>query len=118
MTDSLLTAGSAFIEIGVFAATLVAWQRAPFARPRLAVLLGALAPLMLFYASLTLTHFFLREEAWAWGAVWIMTALPYLACLSGGVLISLLPHPAPLLARFGMGLLVPSLISLLVWTGW
>jgi len=109
MTDALLTVATISIEIGTLVGALVAWMRMPKARPRLAVFLGALAPLFLVYVYVVVERQFSTrtDVEWAFYAMWIMTFWLYLACAIIGVCLLFLKRPVGLVARFFVGLAAP-----------
>jgi predicted permease len=119
MTEQQLHIGSVLFEIGLPAGLLLAWHRVPNARKRIAVVLGAITPLLAAYLYVTATHSFVEtaQDAWAFNAMWLMTFFPFLTCAIVGAALSLVSRPANLVARYFVGLSAPLLVVLLIWVG-
>jgi hypothetical protein len=107
MSDDTLTIGAAALELGVpFAAALLFWRDPPL-RPRIAVILGALTPLLLLYFMLTLGYLIgppSQGSRWSFGAVWLMSFVPHVASLLLGLALSMLPRPRASHLRFALGM--------------
>jgi len=119
MTEQQLHIGSVLFELGLPAGLLIAWVRVPNARKRVAVVLGAITPLLATYLYITAAHSFVAayKDTWAFNAMWLMSFFPFLACAIVGGALSLVPRPTNLAARYFVGLSVPLLVALLVWLG-
>lgn len=116
MLEIVLTAGCALVELGLPVALLLASRTRERLRSKAVVVLGAVSPLVALYA-----HVLVRQLAdpgvdrrWAFGAVWVMTFLPYVACVLLGVALAFVPRPTHLGARYLLGLAVPAGLALLV----
>ena len=116
MTEQQLNAGAILIELGALVAILAVWVRSPESRPRLSVLLGALAPLLFAYGYVAVRYVALAgtDYDWAFHAMWLMSFWPYIGCVIIGIAVSLVKKPINLAARFLMGLAAPAGVWLLI----
>lgn len=114
--EAVLTAVCVAIEIGTPVAMGWAWRTRAHLRPRLAVVLGAIAPLLVLQAGVVVA--WLADPAgagrWSMGAVWIVTCVSYLVCLVLGVALAQVRRPRPLAARALLGLAVPAVTAWLL----
>jgi len=119
MTEQQLNAGAILIELGSLVAILSVWVRSPNSRSRLAVLLGAVAPLLFAYGYVAVRYAVLAgtDYDWAFHAMWLMSFWPYIGCVTIGIAVSLVKKPITLAARFLMGLAAPAGVWLLIQAG-
>lgn len=115
-TDAWLTFGSMAIELGTPVGMAVAWSSRGSLRPRLAVVFGALTPLLALDAWVLLGWVVGPDDStrWSIGAVWVMTLGPYLLCLALGAALAHVRRPRHLLARYLLGLAVPAAAGLIL----
>jgi hypothetical protein len=81
------------------------------------VVLGAATPALVFYAFVTASYLSDptdRGNEFAFFAGWMMTFVPYIAALIAGFLLSLVPKPTQLGARYALGLVLPALAWILI----
>lgn len=119
ISDKYLTILAAAFEVGLPLSLCFLYIRTPKLRPRIVVLLGALSPFFLFYAVVVARFLFTapgKESAWAFSAVWLMTLIPYLACLLAGAILCFAPRPTRLWTRYFLGLSSVLAIGLLLST--
>ena len=119
MTEQQLNAGAILIELGSLVVMLSVWVRSPNSRSRLAVLLGAVAPLLFAYGYIAFRYAVLSstDYAWAFHAMWLMSFWPYIGCVIIGIAVSLVRRPFNLGARFLIGLAAPAVVWLLIQAG-
>lgn len=118
MTDHSLTIASALFELSVPVAIAIAFVRVPATRKPVAVVLGAITPLVAAYACVALGYLLApQENVWAVGAMWVISFVPFLACAVIGALLAFIDRPNHPFARFVMGFSSPLLVWLLVLAG-
>lgn len=108
MSDETLTFGLLGLELGIPPALIVVHLRVPRFRWATAVLLGALSLALLLYARIVLGYLLHPTDLgarWAIGATWVMTFLPYAACLLLG--LAWLRRPRHLALRYLLGFASP-----------
>ena len=108
MIELVTTIGAGSIEIGIPLAVAVAFWRVPKLRSRLVVLFGALTPPLVSYLSIVISYLQNsadRDARWAFGAVWEMSLLPYIATIGVGLALSCLGWPQRMPLRYALGLI-------------
>lgn len=118
MSEEALTIAAVAVELGIpLVATLLFWRR-PALRPRLVVILGAITPVLIFYAAITVSFLIDSDDPgnrFAFFAAWIMSFFVYFAILVAGLLLSIVPKPIHLGGRYALGFVSPALVvSLLI----
>lgn len=119
MSDHSLFVLSVLVELGL-PLGMTAWcVAAPRIRSRAFVILGAVIPFLLGYGYVVLQYFWGPAEQFTWAvwAMWSMSLAPFIACAAGGLALSWLPRPRPLIARWLMGLVSPMAVGILVVAG-
>jgi hypothetical protein len=103
--DLVLTLGAAAVEIGVPAGCLLAWGKRPGWRPALAVVIGAAAPWIVFYAAGVGIWLATPSKGNLWGvlAMWVMSFLFYACNLGVAAMLASFPRPRRLRWRAAMG---------------
>ena len=107
MTDAHLTVVAVVIDVGATAGLAVTHFRKPQLRHHTSVILGAITPIVLFYAYVSLAITLGRRDSgtlWAFAAMWGMTFWGFVASFLFGLGISLTPIPLNLYARYAFGL--------------
>jgi len=108
LSEKTLSLGAGSLELGLPLVIAFMFWRIPQWRTKLIVMLGALTPAILIYASLLAAHFSETDNLggrWAFYAVWEMSFVPYLAALSAGLAISFSSQPRSSVARYAIGIL-------------
>ncbi|OIO67127.1 MAG: hypothetical protein CO186_09230 [Zetaproteobacteria bacterium CG_4_9_14_3_um_filter_49_83] len=107
MNDAWLVALAATLEIGTPIGLTVGWFQMPGLRKRIVVILGAVTPLLMAYTYTTVKYVVLNQEDAAWGfyAMWVMSFVPYLACMMIGLILGLLKRPNNQFIRYMIGFL-------------
>ena len=116
MEESVLCGVAAVVEIGGTVGILAIHWRRPSARRITSVILGALTPLLLFYAWVVggaALNPSSSSALWALMVVWYVTVLGYVGLVLFGAFISLAPIPRNLYARYFVGLGVVGAILLM-----
>ena len=111
MSDTQLTVVAAVIDVGATTALALTHIRKPQLRHRTAVILGAVTPILLFYAYVAGGIALGRRDngsLWAFYAMWVMTFWGFVASFLFGLGISLAPIPLNLYGRYAFGLVAVS----------
>jgi hypothetical protein len=93
--ESMLTAGAAAVEFGVPTACLWVWFKRPAWRPRVVVVLGAVAPWICLFAAVAAAGLATRttDSLWAVFAMWGVSFILYIASLAIAILLAWMPRP-------------------------
>lgn len=107
MTETSMNIGAIALELGLPVGLLVLVALRPEARPKAAVILGALLPALCLYCAMAASFLISRgkSDIFAFYAMWVMTFAPYVALALGGFALSFLRRPRSIWARFGLGVL-------------
>ena len=109
MSEDALTIIAIAFEAGVPAALLWIYFRDNRFQSRLIVILGAITPMLLFYAAIIGVYLFDQNapaSKFSFAVVWMMSFFVYVLSLVAGALLSLLPWPSRMSFRFLAGFLV------------
>ena len=91
-------------DLAVPLSAIAVMLRVPRLRDRAVVVLGAISPLLVFYASVAVAYFLHpKQNVFAFYAMGGMTFFAYLVLLVMGFALAFIPKPANLYARFVMG---------------
>ena len=106
---------TAAVELGLPALLGVAALLWPRIRLWAVVVLGAVSPLLLFYAVTTARVLLKQEEAlWAFSGMWVSSFVPFVACAVLGGVLAISRVPKGKSARFILGLVPPAALAV-VW---
>ena len=108
ISETYLTLGAVTFELGVPLAAAVALAFAPRIRKFAVVVLGAVTPLLLAYAFITASYFFVHVEPSSrvpFSAIWVMSFVVYLALALMGTVLAFIPKPSNLYGRYFVGFL-------------
>jgi hypothetical protein len=115
MSDTQLTIAAASIEVGVAVVVLISVFVGTATRRRTVVLLGALTPAIAVMVATAYLQFLDPTPGSMAGAGWVMGFGAYALLFIGGVVMSLVPRPANLYARYLLGLVsVPISLGVLM----
>ena len=113
-SEVFLTCLAVTFELGIPVVLLVLLRRVPPLRPKAAAILGAVFPLVLFYIGGAAAYAIDPEDPgyrFNFLAMWEMTAFAYFKCFVGGIVLSFVPWPRALAARFLISaVVVPGLV--------
>jgi hypothetical protein len=107
ISENVLTAGAVVVELGLPIVLLGLNKRSHQAKAKAVVILGALAPLLVVYAVISVAHLISprgKSDVFASFAIWVVSFPFYVASASIGVAVSFLKWPAGMRARFALGL--------------
>jgi|SRR6185437_29404 len=107
ISETYLTLGAATFELGVLMAATAAMAFAPRMRKFAVVLLGAVTPLLIFYAIAAGSYFFapaVPSGSFPFSAIWVMSFAVYLAVALGGTALAFIPKPSNLYGRYFVGM--------------
>jgi hypothetical protein len=107
ISENVLTAGAVFVELGLpivlFGLNKISHQ----AKTKAVVILGALTPLLVVYAVISVAYLIFprdKGDLFAFFAIWVVSFAFYAASALIGVAVSFLKWPAGMCARFALGL--------------
>jgi hypothetical protein len=106
MTETSMSLTAIAVELGLPMALLAIMVVRPATLPKAIVILGAVFPLLCFYAAATISHLLGWEtSSFAFYAMWAMTLFWYVVLAFVGLALSFLGWPSVSWARFGIGIL-------------
>jgi len=106
------------VDLGALLLLAILFFRLPRLRKKVVVVLGALTPILAFYAEI-IVAFMLdpndRSNAFSFYAGWVMTFGAFVASFIVGALLTFVPRPTSLFGRYLVGCAVQGLASVLIY---
>ena len=108
LSENQLNLAAILFEIGVPVAAIVVAVRVSRLRKFTVVILGAIAPPLLFYLAVAVAYYLNPSDKgniFAFYAMWIMSFFVYATLFLGGLILAFIPRPSNLYGRFFLGMI-------------
>lgn len=116
--DNLLSFAAALFYFAVPAALIGIAFRYPSVRPRVASVIGALTPILLYFIAFSIVYLFANlgpEDTWAFHAMWLMSFFAYVICVALGSVLAFIKWPAAVRERYAVAVISTLVVATGAW---